>query len=337
MDGGALPKGLVFSSDSEPGIRRHRCGKGFTYRLPDGNLVKDSGTRERIRGLGIPPAYREVWICLKPNGHLQASGLDDRGRKQYRYHPDWRIFRDLLKFESLIEFGHALPRLRRIVHKGLDAPPGSFEFAAATLATLLDTFPMRIGSPAYTAENGTYGATTLRKQHVTFVNGKAHFSYLAKGGRRVRCTLGRNILNRALEEVAELPGRTLFSWLDDDDRPHELDSGDFNTYLAEAAGVPGITAKVFRTWAGTVEAFAVAYDRQQEGKPVTVKLMAEAAARRLVNTPAIARKSYIHPAVIDLAGQSAGELAARLGPLAGMEAPSGLRAAEARLLRYLEG
>jgi DNA topoisomerase-1 len=335
--GVSLPAGLVYSCDSEPGIRRCRAGRGFAYRLPDGAYVRDPVEKARIKGLGIPPAYRDVWICLKANGHLQASGFDDRGRKQYRYHPDWRSFKDVKKYDALSAFGAALPRLRRIFHRGLEAAPGSFDFAAATLATLLDTVPMRIGNSVYAAENGTFGATTLTRRHVRFSGGAARFSFPGKGGQQVKCTVRRRALNRALEEVAELPGRTLFSWEDEGGHRHELESGAFNTYLAEAAGIPGISAKVFRTWAGTLEAFETAYRHHLAGEPVTIKMLAEAAARRLNNTPAIARNSYIHPAVITLAERDgADEARRRMAGLADWKIPTGLHTGEARLLHYLE-
>jgi len=337
MTEASLPEGLIYSCDSEPGIRRHRAGRGFAYRLPDGSYVRDAAQKARIRGLGIPPAYRDVWICLKANGHLQASGFDDRGRKQYRYHPDWRSFKDVKKYDALLAFGEALPRLRRIFHRGLEAEPGSFAFAAATLATLLDTIPMRIGNSVYTAENGTYGATTLTRRHVRFSGGAARFSFRAKGGQQVKCTLRRRALNRALEDVAELPGRTLFSWEDEVGHLHELDSSDFNAYLAEAAALPGISAKVFRTWAGTVEAFETAYRHHLAGESVAIRMLSEAAARRLNNTPAIARNSYIHPAVIALAGREGqADAQRRMRKLEKCSIPAGLRAGEGRLLHYLE-
>ncbi len=316
-----------------------RCGKGFAYKLPDGSFVKDKARKARIRALGIPPAYCDVWICLNPEGHLQATGLDDRGRKQYRYHPDWTKHRDMQKFDALAEFGRALPKMRRRFEHDLEGEPGSFEFTAAALAMLLDHAPMRIGNPVYANENGSFGATTLRRGHVKFRKDGAIFKFPGKSGKTARWSVSRKKLNRALEEVCELPGKTLFSWVCASGDGHSLGSSDFNKYLAKVSGIANVSSKVFRTWSGTLAAFEIAESALCAGEKPSIKAMAAAAAARLSNTLPVARKSYIHPAVTALAkdidavapGKMPGKTKDRATPHI-----AGLRADEARLVSFLE-
>ncbi|QRM46293.1 DNA topoisomerase IB [Rhizobium sp. BG4] len=323
--------GLIYVSDTEPGIRRSRKGKGFCYRLPDGKLVADPELKDRIAALGLPPAYDDVWICLQENGHLQATGYDARGRKQYRYHKDWNAFRSVEKFHQLIEFGQALPRIRRQALRDLDTGVDDIRGILAALTTLLDEAHLRVGNQAYVKENGTYGATTLLKRHIKLNDGKIELKFRAKGGKRVQRSLKHPRLQKILEEIADLPGRQLFVWKDETGSLKPVESGRLNSYLAEISGI-AISAKTFRTWAGSLAGFGVARSAILEGRRPTVKEMAEASAEVLHNTPAISRSSYIHPRVIALADRD------REIPEDMPEAASplrGLRAEENRLLDFL--
>jgi DNA topoisomerase I len=323
---------LVYVCDTAPGIRRSRCGGGFRYFGADGAPVNGDAERARIRSLGIPPAWDDVWICADPRGHIQATGRDAAGRKQYRYHDDWRERRDELKYDQLREFGQALPRLRRKLRQDIDAAPGGREFSIAALVLLLDGAHLRIGSrPAAAA--GSYGAATLRRQHVQLrPDGTIRLAFKGKGGKRVRRTLRDRRLHRVLQAVGDLPGGQLFTWIDDAGEPQPITAQQVNAYLADAIGVAGVTAKTFRTWAGSVAAVECALRRPG---PVTLKALSEAAAHRLHNTPAICRKSYIHPAALRLATLGPEELTARLGARAPPR-PRGLSACERRLLHLLE-
>ena len=323
--------GLIYVSDTEPGIRRSRKGKGFCYRLPDGKLVADPELKDRIAALGLPPAYDDVWICLQENGHLQATGYDARGRKQYRYHKDWNAFRSVEKFHQLIEFGQALPKIRRQALRDLDTGVDDIRGILAALTTLLDEAHLRVGNQAYVKENGTYGATTLLKRHIKLNDGKIELKFRAKGGKRVQRSLKHPRLQKILEEIADLPGRQLFVWKDETGSLKPVESGRLNSYLAEISGI-AISAKTFRTWAGSLAGFGVARSAILEGRRPTVKEMAEASAEVLHNTPAISRSSYIHPRIIALADRERDvpeEMPEAAAP------PRGLRAEENRLLDFL--
>jgi DNA topoisomerase-1 len=320
--------GLVYVSDTEPGIRRRRKGKGFSYTLPDGKTLADEIQRARIRALGLPPAYDNVWICIDENGHLQATGFDVRGRKQYRYHKDWQSFRSTGKFHQLIEFGNALPKIRRTVLRHLDTGAEDVNGVLAALTILLDEAHLRVGNQAYVKENDTYGATTLLKRHLKMVDGRIELKFRAKGGKRVQRSLKHPRLQKILEEIADLPGRQLFVWKDETGALRPIDSGRLNAYLAEISGI-AISAKTFRTWAGSLAAFGAARSAVSEGRRPTVKEMSEAAADALHNTPAISRSSYIHPAIIAL---SAKDETLEEG---GSEPLRGLRADENRMLDFL--
>ncbi|MFC7705147.1 DNA topoisomerase IB [Plastorhodobacter daqingensis] len=326
---------LCHVSDDMPGIRRRRCGKGFTYVGPDGATITCTRLRGRIAALAVPPAWQEVWICTDPEGHIQATGIDADGRKQYRYHPDWNAWRAEVKFGQLPAFGTALPRIRRRVQRDLQADPGSPEFAVAALVLLLDRAHLRIGSRRHTATSGTFGATTLLTRHVTLgEDGTVRLRFRAKGGKRVRRTLRDKALHRVLQEIDDLPGRNLFTWMDPSGGVHPVTSGQVNDWLSETTGGVGVTAKTFRTWAGTVSALAAAVDARREGARLTVSAMTGAAAERLHNTPAICRKSYIHPEVLALTDLPAEERDALLDtPVPAT--PRGLLAAERRLLSFL--
>lgn len=326
--------GLIYVSDHDPGITRRKRGRGFSYHLPGGNPLTDTSDRERVARLAIPPAYRSVWICALADGHLQATGYDDRGRKQYRYHERWHALRDEHKFEQLIPFGNALPALRRRVltdAQRLDDPERA---TLAALVLLLDIAHLRVGNRQYVAENGTYGATTLLKRHVRFGEG-LELQFLAKGGKKVRRHLRAPRLQRILESIADLPGRELFVWQDETGSVHSIDSSQLNRYIGEISGAPA-SAKTFRTWGGTLAAFSAALSRLSKDERPTIKFMAEAAADELSNTPAVSRKSYIHPKVLEIASDPlVGE---RLKVQASEQLPrkDGLRADEQRLLAFLE-
>lgn len=324
--------GLVYVNDSEPGIRRYRRGKGFCYKLPDGSLLGDAVQRQRIASLGLPPAYDDVWICLQDNGHLQATGMDARGRKQYRYHKDWQSHRSVEKFHQLIEFGQALPKMRRAVLRHLDAGLEDIHGVLAALATLLDEAHLRVGNQAYVRDNGTYGATTLLKRHLKLTDGGIELKFIAKGGKRVQRSLKHPRLQKMLEEIADLPGRQLFVWKDEQGQLRPIDSGRLNLYLTEISGLP-ISAKTFRTWAGSLAAFTSARNAIEKNIRPTVKEMSEASAEVLHNTPAISRSSYIHPLIIDLASKERSLEDLAFKPAA--EPLRGLRADENRLLDFL--
>ncbi|AFL54010.1 DNA topoisomerase-1 [Sinorhizobium fredii] len=331
-EGPAKESGLVYVSDSVPGIRRQRSGKGFVYRLPDGSILTDPVVKARIASLGLPPAYENVWICLDENGHLQATGYDARGRKQYRYHTEWQVQRSGDKFAQLLLFGKALPRIRRTTRRHMEGGAGDARTVLAALVALLDEAHLRTGSPAYVEANSTYGATTLLKRHLRLLDGYIELRFIAKGGKRVQRRLRRPKLQRLLENIADLPGRQLFVWRDDNDVLRPVDSGRLNRYLAEIAGF-SVSAKTFRTWAGSVAAFTAAREALERGERPTVKTMCEAAAAALCNTPAICRKSYIHPYVIALADTGSAVSAKQLRRR-GRANPE-LRVEEARMLNFL--
>lgn len=314
---------LVHTSDDMPGITRARCGRGFTYRGPDGTTIARGPERQRLEALAVPPAYQDVWYCPLPNGHLQATGRDTRARKQYRYHPHWSVLQAETKFASLIPFGEALPRLRRRVARDLQQEAGDHGFALAAAVTLIDRTAIRVGNPDYTRDNGSYGAVTLKSRHISLGKGEVRLAYRAKGGKSVRRALSDRRLARILGKINDLPGAELLSWVDSDGHTRSLGSAELNAYIAEAADVDGITAKTFRTWTGTLSAFDVA-----QAGGASIKAMSEAAAQALNNTATIARNSYIHPAVIDLANGDPLQI--------DVDAPRDLRVGEARLLSFLQ-
>jgi DNA topoisomerase-1 len=328
------PQGLIYVSDTQPGISRRRSGRGFSYLDLEGRAIRDLGERARLQRLAIPPAYERVWICPLPNGHLQYTGYDAAGRKQYRYHPDWSTWRAEAKYGQLASFGMALARLRRRVQRDLEREaPGDLAFSLAALAMLLDHAHIRIGSAFYTAANGTFGATTLLTRHLSLQDGCVRLRYRAKGGRLVSQTLRDRRLHRILEDISDLPGRHLFTYIALDGAARPVASHHVNAYLAEATGVEGVSGKTFRTWAGTLAAFVKA--RQTEGK-LRMRDLCQAAAAELHNTPTICRASYIHPSVLDLVTLKPAERVERL-EAAGTLGPRELRADERRLLGFLSG
>jgi len=294
---------LRYVSDRSPGIRRIGAGAGFTYRNPDGSKVTDAETLARIRKLAIPPAYRDVWICRDPNGHLQAVGRDARGRKQYRYHPRWREVRDAAKYHKMLTFGRVLPKIRDRVEHDLARRGLPREKVLAAVVRLLETTLMRVGNEEYARTNHSYGLTTLRNRHVRIEGaGRIRFDFRGKHGLEHHIDLRSKRLAAVVRRCQELPGQDLFEYLDEDGTPHAVGSEDVNDYLQEITG-EDVTAKDFRTWAATNLA-AVAFremppfDTQRKAKSNTMRAV-EAVAKLLGNTPAICRKCYIHPAIFD--------------------------------------
>jgi DNA topoisomerase-1 len=302
----ARASGLVYVTDAEPGIARQRNGKGFRYIGPNKRAITSERTLDRIRRLAIPPAYTDVWICRNPRGHLQATGRDARRRKQYRYHPRWRETRDDGKFSRMIEFGARLPRLRQRLKQDLALPGLPKEKVLAVIVTLLDETLIRVGNEEYARTNNSYGLTTLRDKHVTFLrDGRASFSFRGKSGRKHEVVLDDKRLAQIIRHTQQLPGQQLFQYVDDDGRRQPVDSGMVNDYLRsimDAEG-EGFTAKDFRTWGATVRAIAhlacktCDAELSQTAFNKCVADTAKHVAEMLGNTPAVCRKSYINPVV----------------------------------------
>lgn len=295
--------GLVYVSDSDPGIRRVKRGERFAYLGIDRRAVRDAKVLKRIASLAIPPAYRDVWICNDARGHLQATGHDDRGRKQYRYHADWREARDGAKFERMIAFGEALPRLRRRLSRDLKEKGLPRDKVLAAVVSLLDATRIRIGNAEYARDNASFGLTTLKDRHVQFVrDGRARFSFKGKGGLVHDVTLDDRRLSRIVRDCQHIPGQLLFQYLDDDGDRHPITSDLVNAYLKDAMG-EDFTAKDFRTWSATLSAITLMAATPLPEAPSERALKAavvttiKAVADELRNTPAVARKSYINPIV----------------------------------------
>ena len=294
--------GLQYVHDDKPGITRRGAGKGFSYKDVDGKTIEDPAIRERINALAIPPAYQDVWICPDPDGHIQATGVDEKGRKQYRYHPKWSQVRDEAKFTRLIAFAHALPKIRERTNADMRARKLSREKVLAAVVQLLEKTAIRVGNEEYARQNETYGLTTMENRHVEVEGNTVHFEFTGKSHKDHEIDLKDKKLARVVEQLQELPGQSLFQFEDEDGELHHITSGDVNDYLHEIAG-DAFTAKDFRTWAGTVAAslalqeFEEFSDKGAAAQNVTeaVKVVAE----KLGNTPAVSRKSYIHPAVIE--------------------------------------
>jgi DNA topoisomerase IB len=294
---------LRYISDSEPGISRKRRGKRFAYYGPDGRRVIVKAEIERIAALAIPPAYRDVWICVHPRGHLQATGRDARRRKQYRYHADWRAICDDVKFERMVEFGEALTRLRRKLRSDLKLPGLPRDKVLAVIVTLLDTTRARIGNAEYARDNKSFGLTTLRNSHAHFVReGRVRLQFTGKGGVAHDIVVNDRRLAHIVRRCHQLPGQALFQYVDDAGAARSVDSTLVNDYLRTATGAE-FTAKDFRTWSATVHAIELLADRPRPERPtesackrIIVDVVKDV-ARSLRNTPAVCRKSYINPIV----------------------------------------
>ncbi|MFO1151522.1 MAG: DNA topoisomerase IB [Alsobacter sp.] len=293
--------GLTYVSDADPGIRRRKAGRGFSYRGPDGAAVTDPATLARIRALAIPPAYKDVWICADPDGHIQATGRDARGRKQYRYHPRWREVRDSTKYEHMLDFARALPALRRRVDADMRKPGLTRERVLATVVNLLENTLIRVGNDEYAKQNKSYGLTTLRNRHVRVEGAELKFAFKGKSGKTWNLRLKDRRVAKVVRACQELPGQHLFQYVDDDGARQAVSSADVNAYLKEATG-RAVTAKDFRTWAGTLlAAMALREFELLDGEARTkknVKAAIERVSARLGNTPTICRTCYVHPEIV---------------------------------------
>lgn len=326
-----IPHELRYVNADEPGIRRKRAGKGFTYLAPDGSRITDPDVLNRIRSLGVPPAYREVWICLTPDGHIQATGRDEKGRKQYRYHPRWNELRDQTKFDRMIAFGEALPTIRERVQQDLVLPGMPREKILATVVELLGTTFIRIGNEEYARHNESFGLTTMQDEHVAVEGSKVHFEFRGKSGKEHVIDLKDRRLAKIIKKSQDLPGEHLFQYKDADGTVRAITSSDVNAYLREITG-QDFTAKDFRTWGGTTLALlALTGIDPAENKGALRKnlsTMVKEVSSQLGNTTTVCRKYYIHPRVLEAYGEG------KLAPFAG-EVPPGLRPAEAALLTLL--
>jgi DNA topoisomerase-1 len=298
----AKAAGLRYVTDERPGIARKRVGRGFSYVGPDGKPVRDGDELKRIKSLGIPPAWTEVWICPVANGHMQATGRDAKGRKQYRYHPRWREVRDETKYGRMVAFGEALPAIRKRVERDMSLAGLPREKVLATVVRLLDTTLIRVGNEEYARENRSFGLTTMRTRHVDVSGSRLRFEFRGKSGKRHLIELRDRRLAGMVRRLQELPGQELFQYVDDDGERRAIDSQDVNDYLREIAG-DEFTAKDFRTWAGTVLAAMAlrefeAFDSEAQARKNVVRAI-ESVAERLGNTTAICRRCYVHPAVLD--------------------------------------
>ena len=308
----AREAGLSYVTDARPGIKRVGEPGQFRYLDPAGKTVRERAVLDRIRSLVIPPAWTEVWICLSANGHLQATGRDARGRKQYRYHPRWRATRDANKFDQMKEFVHALPVIRKKVRHHLRLHGLPREKILAAIVRLLETTLIRIGNEKYARENGSYGLTTMRNRHVRIRGQRLQFDFRGKSGQQHHIELNDASLAAIVRRCRELPGYELFQYLDEQGERHIVTSTDVNEYLSSISAGGAYTAKDFRTWAGTVLA-ALALQGQEPPAAEShakknISDAVRAVALRLGNTPAICRKCYVHPGVIEAYRQ--GQLAA---------------------------
>jgi DNA topoisomerase-1 len=324
---------LRHSSDSEPGYSRKRMGRYWAYFDENGERVTDRDTIDRLNAIGLPPAYTHAWFCKDGNGHLQATGIDARGRKQYRYHNDFRARADKKKFSGLLEFGQALPKIRARVDKDLGARSMCREKVLAAVVRLLDTQYLRVGNERYASTNNSFGATTLLCRHVKTDGGKVKMRFTGKHGIVHEAVITDRRLGRVVRQCKELPGQALFQYINGEGVPHAITSDDVNEYLREACGAD-FTAKHFRTWWASVIAFGEMLDADQEQRKVSVQTIVEPVAEALGNTVAISRKSYVHPSLIEAVKENPRD------PLGGMERPrewKWLSSTEVGFLRFLEG
>lgn len=332
----ARQAGLRYVRDDAAGIYRRRCGRGFTYVDGDGTFVRGDKVRTRIDRLAIPPAWTDVWICPVPNGHLQATGRDAEGRKQYIYHPDWEQVRSETKFNRIIAFGDALGQLRARCEHDLRLRTLSREKVLAAVVSLLDRTLIRIGNQSYAKQNGSFGLTTLRDRHVDVSGGKCTFVFRGKSGKEHCIELNDRRLARIVRACRDIPGYDLFQYYDEAGARRTVDSSDVNTYLQETTGQP-FTAKDFRTWGGTVQAAVVLSEMgeaasEKEAQQHVVD-MVRAVSERLGNTTAVCRQYYIHPAIVD--AYLAGTFLETWRPLLDRDPPPQLEPQEGATLRFL--
>jgi DNA topoisomerase-1 len=321
---------LRHSSDTEPGISRKRMGTYWAYFDADGNRVTDRDEIDRLNAVGLPPAYTDAWFCADANGHLQATGIDARGRKQYRYHAKFREKRESAKYEGLLDFGKALPKLRLRVERDLKRRNLTREAVLAAVVRLLDRQHIRIGNEEYARENKSFGATTLRSRHLKRTGHGLMMRFTGKHGIVHEVKITDTNLKRICRRCQELPGQMLFQYINGDGEPKPVTSGDVNDYIRQATGGE-FTAKHFRTWSASVIAFEQMLKKAEHAR-ISVKTVVEPVAEALGNTPAISRKSYVHPALLEAVKEDPRD------PLGGMERPNAktrLTSAEVGLLQFL--
>lgn len=295
-------EGLVYIDDSLPGITRRGAGRGFAYYTPDGALIRCRKERSRLNAIALPPAYSNAWFCTLPNGHILATGYDDRGRKQYRYHPDFRTMRESEKFDRCAVFGERLPKIRKRVENDIEGASATRSRVLAAVVRLLDMGFVRIGNEIYKKTNNSFGASTLRDRHATITGSRVELCFVGKGGKERCLTLEDEALARAVEDARDVPGQHLFQYYDEDGKRQPIGSFDVNAYLRETIG-DEFSAKNFRTWHASVLAFAVLADAR---KRPTISEVLEEVADKLGNTPTVVRNSYIHPAVIEVLSRDQG-------------------------------
>jgi DNA topoisomerase I len=287
---------IVYCDDSQPGITRRKVRHGWGYWGADSKRITDREEIDRLNAVGLPPAYHDAWYCPKPNGHIQAIGWDDKGRKQYRYHVDFRAKKEAEKYDRCAAFGHALPKLRARVESDLEGNKLTKDRAVAAIVRLLDEGHVRVGNEGYAKANNSFGATTLRNRHAKVTAGKLRLQYRAKSGKMRVLTITDRSLIRFVRKCHDLPGQHLFQWIDSDGESHPVTSSDVNDYIRDATG-DDFTAKHFRTWGASAIAFEALASADHD---IGLKTMLEPVTEALGNTPAIARKSYVHPSLIDL-------------------------------------
>lgn len=319
---------LIHVDDSLPGITRARSGVGWLYRDAKGKIIRDREEITRLNAIALPPAYGDAWFCPAPNGHILATGYDARGRKQYRYHPEFRLAREADKYDRCAAFGHALPLLRARLEDDLARRTLCQERIVGAVVRLLDLAALRVGNEEYVAANKSFGATTLRQRHARLTGKTLRLSYRAKGGAKREVTISDRNLATLVKRLQDLPGQKLFQY-EDEGELCAVASDDVNAYIRDAMG-DEFSAKHFRTWSASVEAFTFLYDSDA---PPTLKMLLAHVSDRLGNTPAIARKAYVHPAML-AAAQERGDFAATTGPLP--RATKFLSRYERGFLTYLE-
>jgi DNA topoisomerase I len=300
--GAARAAGLKYLTDRSPGICRLKSGKGMRYLDPDGRPVRDPATLSRIKALAIPPAWTKVWISPSPNGHIQATGRDERGRKQYRYHAKWHTVRDESKYGRTLAFGRALAKIRRATGRDLKRAGLPPRKVLAAVVRLLETTLIRVGNDKYARDNNSFGLTTMRDRHAKIEGGTVRFQFRGKSGINHTVAVNDRRLAQVVKRCQELPGQDLLQYIDDEGRVCDIGSEDVNEYLRSITG-QDFTAKDFRTWAGTVLVMIAlqefeAFDSQIQAKKNIVRAI-ESVARRLGNTPSVCRKCYVHPGIID--------------------------------------
>lgn len=329
---------LTYVSDAEPGIRRRRAGSGFSYLRPNGKPVADARTLERIRSLAIPPAWTDVWISGDADGHIQATGRDQRGRKQYRYHPRWSESRGEVKYAALVDFARALPKIRAQVDADLRRRELPRERVVASIVWLLDNTMIRVGNGVYARDNKSFGLTTLRTRHVEVEGAKLRFAFKGKSGKEWKLRLVDRRMARIMRSIQELPGQHLFQYINGGGERRAVNSQDVNDYIREAAGSE-LSSKDFRTWGGTVRALSlfaqVPVPDSKAGIARAMNVVIDEVAKHLGNTRAVCRQCYVHPGVMEswAAGKLADELAEARRSRRKLK---GLDDEEALVLRWLE-